>query len=178
MAVLTVAAAKAYLNISGTADDALIASTIDTAEAVIAERCGPLEPVARTDRVRPNGTTLALLPPVASLTSITDDGGSSVTTSGLYVDPESGIVERNDGGGFSARYYTVTYQQGRDTCPADLIEAVKVLTKHLWSPQRGVGGRPGASTSDGASNTIPGAGYLLPFRVQELIAPHLLVGIA
>lgn len=178
MAVLTLAAAKQYLGISTAADDTLLTATIATAEAVIAERCGALEPTNRTARVVPNGCCFVLAPPVVDLTSVTTDGGTAVATAGLYVDTDSGVVERNDGTPFVGRYLTVVYRQGRATCPADLLEAVKVLTKHLWAPQRGVGGRPGASTSDGAANTIPGAGYLLPNRVSELIAPHLQVGVA
>lgn len=178
MAVLSLPDAKAYLNITTTESDTDLTAIIASAEAAIARRVGPLEAAARTERVYPNETALVLLPPAASLTSVVDDSGSALTVGDLYLNSESGVVTRNDGGAFSARYYTVVYQYGRATCPEDLVLAVKEMVRHLWVTSRGVPSRAKSAMSEATANTIPGAAYILPFRVSELIAPHMQPGFA
>jgi hypothetical protein len=178
MSVLALADARAYLNIAGTDRDGELASTIAAAEAVIGQRCGPLASTATTVRVAANGSWLVLpTTPAVSLTSVTPVGGSALTLSDLYLDTASAVVTYNSGGGFSGSY-DVVYNAGRTTCPDDLLMAVKELVRHLWSTRRGPTRRPGSDPSESTSNTVPGAAYLLPFRVSELIAPHLQPGFA
>lgn len=172
MAVLDLDAAKEYLNISVSTHDEQITAMIAAAEAAIAERAGPLEPVSRTVRVSPASQYLFVPSPVASLTSVSDEYGTATDVSGLHLDQRTGIVTANDGSIFGGRWYDVTYMAGREECPADLVLAVKEMVRHLWRTQRGPTSRPGGVTSETTSNTIPGAAYLLPFRVSELIAPH------
>lgn len=172
MAVLDKDAAKEHLNITGSTHDTQITAIIAAAEAAIAERVGPLEPVARTVRVRPSGSCLLVPSPAAALTTVTDSNGTAIDTASLFLEQRSGIITQNDGSSFSASWYTVVYQHGRTPCPADLVLAVKEMVRHLWTTQRGPSKRPGSTDSDATSNTIPGAAYLLPFRVSELIAPY------
>jgi hypothetical protein len=113
-----------------------------------------------------------------SLTSVTPYNGTALTLSDLYLDTASAVVTYNSGAGFSANYYDVVYQAGRTTCPDDLLMAVLELVRHLWLTRRGPTRRPGSDPSEGTSNTVPGAAYLLPFRVSELVAPHLQPGFA
>lgn len=180
MAVLSLALAKTHLNIAAattTYDDELTAF-ITAAEAVIATRCGPLEATAKTARVR-GGSALALpVTPAIELTSVTPVDGTALTLSDLYLDTAAGVVTYNSGAAFADRLYTVVYSAGRTTCPADLVLAVKELVRHLWETQRGPSRRPGSTASTETANTIPGAGYLLPFRVSALIAPHMQPGFA
>lgn len=175
--VLSVADAKAHLNITVVTYDAELQTVIDAAEAAIGRATGPLQATATT-AVVDGGRTLTLpTTPVVSLTSVTDSGGGLASLADLRATP-SGVVSIVGGGSFSAPYYTVIYQAGRTvnaTTNADLYAAIKELVRHLWQSQRGSGGRPGSQASDAASNTIPGAAYLLPFRVSELIAPHIQV---
>lgn len=177
MAVLTLAEAKAHLNIPATTttDDAEVTAFIASAEAAIGKLCGPLESTAKTVRVRGGGDALALpFAPAVSLTSVTPVGSTALTLADLYLDAEAAVVTYSEGGTFASDNYTVVYQAGRATCPADLLLAVKELVRHLWkSSQRGPTTRPGSGGSDGMANTMPGAAYALPFRVTELIAPHL-----
>lgn len=172
MAVLELPDAKAHLNITGDEHDAKLEAMIAAAESAIAERVGPLESTPRTVRVRPYGKNLIIPGPALGLTSVTDSSGATVDTAGLYVEPRSGVVTDNLGASFGASWYDITYDFGRAECPPDLLLAVKEMVRHLWDTQRGPTGRPGANTSATAANTIPGAAYLLPFRVSELIAPH------
>lgn len=178
MAVLGLDEAKAYLRITNAVDDSQLTGTINAAETIIAARIGPLEPTPVTRRVHMHGRALVVDPPAVSLTSVVDDGGTALDVAALYLDPETGVITYNDGSDFVGRYFTVTYERGRETCPDDLLEAVRALVKHLWSPRRGTAGRPGASASDGPSDSLPGAGYLLPFRVEQLLAPYLPTGLA
>lgn len=172
MAVLDLASAKVHLNITGTDHDTELTAMIADAEASIAERVGPLEPQARTVRVRPSGASLLVPSPAATLTSVTDADGTTLTFADLHLEGRPGVITFNDGRTFTSRWYDVAYGYGREDCPADLVMAVKEMLRHLWQTQRGPTRRPGSNTSETTANTIPGAAYLLPFRVSELIAPH------
>lgn len=169
---------RPYLNITGAGQDTELTTTLEAAEAVIAQHCGPLAATATTQRVRGERSQLVVsITPAISLTSVTPVGGSALTVGDLMIQA-NGVIEHIAGGTFSSRWYDVVYQAGRASLPKDLREAVLALVKHLWEPQRGPSRRPGSAASDAASNTLPGAGYLLPFRVQELMAPHLQPGFA
>lgn len=178
MSALTLVDAKAHLNITGTQFDTKLQATIDAAEAAIAAKVGPLEPLSVTERVRGGGTALVLREmPLIALTSVTSADSEVIDAGDMYPNTASGLVEMNDGSTFGSRYYTVVYNAGRADLPADLLEAVKELVRHLWqSAQRG--GRPNSAPSDATANSIPGAAYLFPFRVEQLLAPHLLPGFA
>lgn len=172
MTVLDLTAAKEYLNITVTTSDTALTGIIAAAEAAIAERCGPLEPTTVTARVDHLGGDIALSRlPVLSLTTVTPVGGSALDLTNVYVDA-SGVVT-----GIAAGMYTIAYQTGRQTCPADLLLAVKELVRHLWSTQRGPTQRPGSAPSD-TSGSVPGAAYMMPNRVAEMIAPHVQIGFA
>lgn len=176
MSVLQLADAREYLALGSGQRDTELQATIDAAEAAIAQRCGPLAPTATTARVGGSSTALALtVLPALSLTSITPVGGTAVSLADVYLDLSAGLVTYNAGSVFPARLYDVAYVAGRSPCPADLLMAVRELVRHLWLTRRGPTRRPGSEPSESASNTMPGAAYLLPFRVSELIAPHLLL---
>lgn len=176
MSVLSVNDATAYLNIDSNKYDSEIQAMIDAAEAVIAKRVGPLASTATTSRVRGGGYMLALpVTPAVSLTSVTPVNGTALTLGDLYLNTRAAQVTYTSGAGFSSSLYDVVYQAGRATCPADLLMAVKELVRHMWRTQRGPTRRPGSEPSEALSNTIPGAAYMLPIRVSELLAPHALM---
>lgn len=144
MAVLDLPDAKAHLNITSTTHDAELPLFIAAAEAAVAKRVGPLEPTEVTERVRGGCAALSLSTlPVLEVTEVTDAGGGTVDVADLYV--SDGLVVREDGGGFASRWYDVTYSAGRavDALPADLLQAVKELLRHLWRTQRGAVSGPG-----------------------------------
>lgn len=174
MTVLDIADVKTYLNITASDEeqDDKLTAMIEAAEAAIAERVGPLEPESRTVRITSANQYLFIPSPAVELTSVTDSYGTTTDVAGLHLDKRAGIVTANDGTVFGSRWYDVTYMAGRENCPPDLVLAAMEMVRHLWTTQRGPTRRPGASTSEGTANTIPGAAYLLPFRVSELIAPH------
>lgn len=174
--VLQLQAAKDYLNLgSSTTNDAEVQAFIDSAEATIAQRVGPLQPTSVSERLRPTGRSNLVLNvlPVIGLVSVTPVGGTALTVTDLYVGPDSGVVELVNGGAFTAAAYDVAYSAGRPTCPPDLLLGVKELVRHLWATQRGAGNTAGSPFSDQTGNTVPGAAFILPFRVTELIGPHM-----
>lgn len=175
MSALLLADAKTYLNITGTSYDTLMQSIIDAAESAITAKCGPLTATAVTQQVVANvGVMVLTTLPAIELVSITPwSGGSPLDLTGITLDGASGLVSNVPSGS-----YVVTYTAGRAPCPPDLLLAVKELVRHLWESQRGGTRRPGSTVSDATSNTIPGAAYLFPFRVSELIAPHMQPGFA
>lgn len=179
MSVVALAEVKTHLNLTVSTHDAEVQSFIDAAEAAIGERVGPLVSTTTTARVRGDSRSLVLpLAPAVSLTSVTPADSTALTLSDLYLDGAAAIVRYESGGMFSARHYDVVYEAGRATCPADLKLAVKELVRHLWTTQRGPTARPGSRESEAASNTLPGAAYVFPFRVEQLIAPHEQPGFA
>jgi hypothetical protein len=178
MSVLALPVAKAHLNITRTDHDLDLQASVDAAEAVIARLCGPLEPTPTTARVDGGPVLLLTVTPAISLTSVTPVDGAALTLADLYLDGTAGVVSYTLGGTFGSPAYTVVYSAGRATCPDDLLMAVKELVRHLWQSQRGPTRRPGSPPSGGVANTVPGAAHTLPFRVTELIGPHLQPGFA
>lgn len=169
MSALTLAEAKTHLNITATTYDDELQAVIDSAEATLTQRVGPLVSTPTTRRI-PGGSYQLALPvtPAIALTSVTPRDGTALTLADLYLDVRSGMVTYNNLGPFVAAYYDVVYDAGRSTCPDDLLFAVKELVRHLWQTRRGLTGR---SLPDG--ETVPGAAYLLPNRVLELIGTHV-----
>jgi hypothetical protein len=177
MSVLNLSEAKSHLNITTTINDGELQQHIDAAEAAIVEKCGPLTSVAVTERVRGGGTGLVLREtPVVSLTSVTPVNGTAYDLDDLDLDTSAGVIEWGSGARFQSGRYDVVYQAGRASVPNDLLSAIKELVRHSWQTQRGPGRGAVTTVSDASSNTIPGAGYAWPFRVTELIAPHVQVG--
>lgn len=180
MSVLSLSDAKQHLNITSGDNDAELLTFIGRAQAAIEQKVGPLSSTATTERVPGQCEALVLTStPAVSLTSVTPVGGTALTVGDLYLDTTSGLVTYSNAGGyFGSANYTVVYQAGRATVPDDLEYAVAELLKHLWQTQRGGAKRPGMGGSDSYSNTLPGAAYAFPFRVEQLIAPHLQAGFA
>lgn len=179
MSVLTLLEAKKHLEISSPTYDDELQEFIDAAEAAIVARCGPLTSTPTTVRVQ-GGTGTLVLPtlPALDITSVTPVNGTALTVGDLYLDAGAGLVTHVSGTTFTNQSFDVVYNAGRTTCPPDLLMAVKELVRHLWQTQRGPSRRPGSQVSEATANTVPGAAYLLPFRVSELIAPHVQHGFA
>ena len=177
MSVLTVAEVKTHLNIVGAVSDAEIQTFIDACEDAVAEKCGPLTSVARTERVKGGGAGLVLTEtPVVSLTSVTPVNGSAISLTLLNVEKSAGVVEWLSGACFQTGWYDVVTQAGRASLPNDMRLGIKELIRHVWDTQRGSGGRPGGRSSEALSNTVLASAYTWPNRVTELLAPYIQVG--
>jgi hypothetical protein len=183
VSVLSLPAAKLHLNITTDTNDVEIQSTIDAAEAAIGRKVGPLETTTITSRVSGCAGALVLPTlPVVSVTTVTGSDASTITAGDLVADP-SGVVAYAARGSFTAVAYTVVYEAGWGTVaedvwtgPADLLQAIKEMTRHLWVTQRGGSTRPGSTPPDALSNTLPGSAFALPIRVQQLVEPYIPLG--
>lgn len=182
MTVLTLPEVKTHLNLTSTRHDDELTEFIGRAEAAVSQRVGPLESTEVTERVDGRGTSLVLSQaPALSLTSVAPAGGEPLDTSGLRLDRAAGTVEHDGGGGwFPAARYDVTYTAGRATVPADLRLATLELLRHLWATQRGnaptsAGALPNAGETEVLSPAETGAAFSYPWRVEQLLAPHLKV---
>lgn len=172
MALLTLAEAKAQLDIETTADDVELQAYIESLTEVIEGYIGPVENRAVTDIVDGRGSLLQLLhPPVVSLTSVTPvlAGGQSLDVAQLHVDPSSGTVRRLDGGRFTGGPWTVVYQAGRGSIAPTINLAARILLQHLWRTKNG-GARGGARADDfDVTEPVVGFGYAVPNRVLQLL---------
>lgn len=167
---------KDYLNMTDTDinRDAELLSFLNAAVSAIEQRVGPL--TRRTVTEVHNGGVSAILlrqPPVLSVTSVTESGS---TVTGYSLSASAGVLTRVSG--YSRSVWTdgfgnisVTYVAGRTLVPADLRQAVLEATKHLWETQRGKMRR-------GQDDFIAGSAYLWTYRINQLIAPYELPGLA
>ncbi|MFC7892686.1 head-tail connector protein [Streptomyces sp. NPDC057381] len=180
MALLTLAEAKAQLNITGDSDDTELTAYIEAVGPVIERFVGPVEPkeIVETHDVPSDGGRLLVLRrlPVMSLTSVVPvlTGGAAYNVSTLVLDGDTGVVRRADGGWLRGPL-TVTYQAGRASVPATINLAARMLVQHLWRTQNAGRGPVLAGGDDfSVSEPIPGFGYAVPNRVLQLLEPFRL----
>lgn len=177
MSAVDIEDVKRHLRIAVDTYDTQLQATIDAAEDAIAQKCGPLEPTAVTERVNGGGCALVLnRTPVISLTSVTPVGGAAYNVADLQVHESSGVVEWVFPAYFVVGRYDVVYQSGRETLPGALKEAVLELTRELWEPQRGGSTRAGSRPVESDPIATAGAGIERLRRVQDLIRPYVQVG--
>lgn len=185
MSVVTLQQAKDHLNITVATYDTELQVFIDSAEAIIATRVGPLAPATLTERrMAINGVIALTTLPVISITTLQPVGSTgTIDPSLLYLDGDAGFLSWGTwpySGGLVGGF-NITYSAGRTAgqVPAGLLLAIKEFVRSLWdASQRGPTRRPGSRQSESAANTLPGAGYKLPFDVERLIAPYEQPGIA
>ncbi|MFF9097565.1 head-tail connector protein [Streptomyces sp. NPDC014802] len=179
MGIVTLAAAKAQLNIaaSDTGDDVELQGYIDAATAAIEKQLGlVIDPRTVIDEIScASGTRSLLLQsvPVLSLTSVTSLDGSqswAVGPSVMRVDSASGLVTVLSGPALSGTVL-VTYQAGTTVIPANWRLATLIVIQHLWETQRGrAGAVPGGSDEP---EYFPGRGFAIPRRAVELLETTL-----
>lgn len=175
MALLTLAEAKAQLNIRSDADDTELTAYIEAVGPVIERFVGPVDPRAVAE-TQDGGRVLVLRTlPVLSLTSVVPllTGGTTYDVSKLVLDVDTGVVQRADGGWLLGPL-RVTYQAGRATVPATVNLAARMLVQHLWRTQNAGRGPVMAGGDDLSSEIVPGFGYAVPNRVLQLLEPYRL----
>jgi uncharacterized phiE125 gp8 family phage protein len=170
--LITLAEAKSHLNIEGDADDAELTTLIGVASDLVEEYANRVWRTTTLTEYHDGGTPDIVLgrSPVASITSITDDGG--VLDSADYrLTSATGLVHRLHRSFLGGRQgVTVIYVTGATT-PSLVKQATKETLRHLWKTQRGTLG--GRKPLDGDA---PSAGFSLPNRVIELLEPHTFNG--
>lgn len=169
-----------HLNLTSADNNAKLAAKLASAQSALEKRVGLMEVATVTARVSASGALRLpffqrLRPtfPAIAITSITPVGGVAVSITDLTVD-DINVVR---GASFSGTY-DVVYTAGHDPLPNDLAEALRELTRHLWTTQRGGSQRPGSQPSEALSNSLPSSAKTLPFRIEQLIDPYLPNGFA
>lgn len=179
MALLTLAEAKAQLNITSDRDDTELTAYIEAVGPVIERFVGPVDPrqITESQDVPRDGARLMVLRtlPVLELTSVVPllTGGTGYDVSKLVLDGDTGVVQRADGGWLRGPL-RVTYQAGRASIPATINLAARMLVQHLWRTQNAGRGPVLAGGDDMAAEPIPGFGYAVPNRVLQLLEPYRL----
>jgi hypothetical protein len=173
-AILSLADAKAHLNIVSSAHDDELRGWVEAVTAAVETFTGPV--VIRTVVEEHNTcgqTTLALRQtPVLSLTSLTSvlSGGTSYAVDGLDVS-SWGTVRSLTGSPFHG-VLRATYVAGRQVVPAAISSAAKIILQHLWKTQQGPG-RPQRGLDDfDVTEPMPGLGYAIPNRAVQLLEPY------
>lgn len=160
---------KPLLNMQTTVDDAVLTSVIAQAEALVAEKCGPLTATTLTKRVIARGGKLVLpVVPVISVTSVTgvESGTALDLTNDDLVNLAAGVITVT--GAWNGVAYDVVYQAGRATLPEPLKRAVVELTRYLFRPLQG----------PQVNNQVVDAS-MAAFRMAEtLMAPYRMAGFA
>lgn len=172
--VVSLADAKLHLNITATntTHDEELRGFIETATHVCEFFAGPI--VVRTYVERYDSCSWLLLnhTPVVSITSVVPwrTTGTTYDADDLRVDPETGRVERKDGGILTGGPFEITYKAGRAVMPANLTKAAVEIVKHGWKTQRGTDNRPRMGGED--TSVVPGLGYAVPNRALQYLQPH------
>ncbi|KAA6211772.1 head-tail connector protein [Streptomyces filamentosus] len=175
MALLTLAEAKAQLNITTTTSDTELQAYIEAITSAIEGIVGPVENRTVVELVEARGPTMTLLQaPVVSLTSFVPvlDGGTALDVTGLYLYGAIGEVRRKNGSSFCGGPWTATYTAGRGTVPPTINLAARILLQHLWRTQYGSARGVAASADDfDVNEPVIGYGYAIPNRVLQLLEP-------
>ncbi|MCX5112208.1 phage gp6-like head-tail connector protein [Streptomyces sp. NBC_00378] len=174
MALLTLAEAKAQLDIETTTDDTELEAYIEALTAPIERLVGPVETREFTETVEGKAASLCLTwIPAVALVSITPTVGTggALDLSSVVLDPATGIV-RHRAGTFAGTLWTVTYTAGRGTVPPTINLAARLLLQHLWRTQYGAARGGGGADDYAVTEPIPGFGYAIPNRVLELLEAY------
>lgn len=197
MSLVTLDEAKDHLNKSGasTTDDAELQAVVEQAEAILLNRpeyrvADAATSTSHTEWVD-SGTDVILLQhyPITAVTSVTEYtggtaqvitaqplGGGSFTGYGWdYADGTgaNGILVRLSGGyptNWCGNRVKIVYTAGTASVPADIKRACLALIRHLWGDQRGPSAQPYDTSGD--EFLPPASGHLLPWDVEEALAPY------
>lgn len=177
--LVSLADAKAQLNITSTGSDVELAGFISAATKPIERIVGPV--IARpVTEVWDGGRYQLVLrkPPVLSVTSVTDSG-TVLDPSSYKVDGPSGVLSRVAGPSLlpflpGVQSVTVVYQAGRAADVAavtatfpDIRLAALIIVQHLWQTQRPAAGNP--FTQGGSDDYDPRSSFAVPRKVTELL---------
>lgn len=182
MALLTLAEAKAQLDIDSTTHDTELQAYVDGVTAAIEAHVGPVEnrAVTETHEIPACGVRMVVLrqTPAVSLTSVTPvlTNGTTYTVASLDLDGATGVVRRLDGG----RLYgpqRFLYVAGRGSVLPTINLAARIMVQHLWRTQYGASrglSSIGGGDDFSVNEPVAGWGYAIPNRVLQLLEPYKL----
>ena len=169
--------AKARLNITTTDNDEelrrIIAAATGRAAAAVKRALSVRTLTQTVDKTyMPSRTVVIPTPALLAVSAVTEDG-AAVAAADYEVSRDGQEIRRKD----SALWTGVVAVTGTVGVAGDDLaiaqQAVLELTAHLWETQRTPMGRNAA-----LAGPVPGMGYALPNRVDEMLAPLRLDGFA
>ncbi len=179
----TPADVKAYLGLTGSAQDALLTALIARASEAIERYCSrEFAQLARTEYYDGRGVPRLILRqrPVAAAPApvLIDDldrlfaPGSAIPAADILLRAEEGIIELRRGDFQDGRLnIKVTYTAGYAAVPAPLAQACILLAAALF--HRGQQGGDGiASENQGGVYSVTYAGLLITPEIRELLDPY------
>lgn len=170
-AILSLADAKAHLNITTSTYDDELREYLEAATEIVESYVGPV--VARSHTARVCGYRCQIPLPHTQVTAVTAitvirTGTTPITLSDLTINSAAGIISYKNGIAFPYGEMDVTYTVGRSFVKANWTLAAKIIVKHNWETQ--LGNLPSIQ-GDSPGYVVSGAGYLVPFRAMSLLEP-------
>ena len=175
ISIISLAEAKAHLDMTATADDDELRNFLQAATELVESKVGPCVRRTVTERVTEGTCELVLrCHPVISVTSVTSvwPGGPSWTTADLLVDGDAGIVCQKSMWPFWYGPWDVVEVVGRAVIPERFLHAAKEQLRHLWETQRGSSQAPPLAGEE-TFTTAQGWSFSVPRRVLELLAADM-----
>jgi len=176
--VVSLADAKAHLNITTTSYDAELPRYLDAATDLCENYVGrPLRRRSFTEAYDGGAQSVLLRnSPVITVSGVTVSG---TAYTGYTLDAGNGILwyDATAAGSWPTgrQAVSVVYTAGYASPPADVVQAVLEATRHLWTTQRGA---MSARNPLGGDEYAAASGWSLPRRVMELLEPYRVMGIA
>jgi hypothetical protein len=169
--VLSLADAKAHLNITSTTQDDELREYLESATAVIEEYVGPI--VRRTHTRQVTGGRQAINLPHTQVLEVTAvdyarDGAEAIAAADVLVNTDAGVITRVDCGYLPYGELAITYTVGRSYVKPNWTLAAKMIVAHNWESQ--LGNLPSIQGDD-PGYVVSGSGYLVPYRALALLHP-------
>ncbi|MFG2589053.1 hypothetical protein [Streptomyces sp. NPDC048438] len=177
--ILSLADAKKHLKLPATRTDRddEIRGWTESITRGIEGMCGPVivRTVQERHTVRRASTVCLLHVPALELVGVSSipDGAAAYPVQDLDLDPDTGVVQRLDGGTLTG-LLLFTYKAGRPIVTANITAAARIILQHLWRTTQGPS-RPQPGTGDfDVSEPMVGFGYAIPNRAVQLLEPDRL----
>ena len=183
--IVSLADAKAFLNITTSTNDEEIRSFVLAATTMVEEYTNRAF-VSRSMTRRYSGLTGTdrINAPVGmtAVATVVENGVTLTPTVDYDLDPISVVLYRRSGT-YYTRYWlpgilniSITGTVGSNTIPADVRHATLLLIEHLWDTQRG--GMTTVLGQESADEYNPQASYSMPRRVAEILDNYQIPSIA
>jgi hypothetical protein len=172
--LMSLAEAREWCRVGSDDDDAHLAFIVEAASAMCEERTRAWRRRTITATLDGGVRSLRLIRPIASITSVTEDG-TALTSADWILYAGAGRLDRGSSTfpklwAYGQRNVVVTYVTGQSgEVPASVRHGVLLLVQHLWDAHRGGSGLPRLAGADFSYPT----GFALPSAVRELWGPWM-----
>ncbi len=182
--IVSLAEAKAHLNLGSTVDDDELRFFLDAATELVESYTGRAF-ARRTLTERRSGGTRALIlsrTPVLSVTTVTADG-TAVTADSFVLNSAAGVVSYGASGSSGVwprgdSNIEITYVAGYANPPAAARMATLRLIGHLWQRTQTAPHPAFSSSPDAVAEWNSSTAYAMPPAVRDLLDPLTISGLA